>query len=178
MEPDAPTPVEVEPGDPRLDEFRGIRDRELRGTLGLHAVEHELVVRRFLTAALRRRAHPIPPVLEPHALLVTPDSCGRLAGITAHFSALRIYRGTGEKALHEITGYTMHSGALGLGLGLRHEAGTIGELAACLARGARPARDVLVAMDGITQTDNVGAIFRNAASTATRSSRARTRRTP
>ena len=95
MEPDAPTPVEVEPGDPRLDEFRGIRDRELRGWLGL-----------------------------------------------------------------------------------RHEAGTIGELAACLARGALPARDALVAMDGITQTDNVGAIFRNAASTATRSSRARTRRTP
>ena len=46
------------------------------------------------------------------------------------------------------------------------------------ARGARRARDVLVAMDGITQTDNVGAIFRNAASTATRSSRARTRPTP
>ncbi len=65
----------------------------------------------------------------------------------------------------------MHSGALALGL--RHKDGTIGELAA-----ARPARDVLVAMDGITQTDNVGAIFRNAASTATRSSRARTRRTP
>ena len=89
-------------------------------------------------------------MLEPHALLVKPDSCGRLADITAHFPALRIYRGTGEKALHEITGYTMHSGA----------------------------RDVLVAMDGITQTDNVGAIFRNAASTATRSSRARTRPTP
>ena len=95
-------------------------------------------------------------MLEPHALLVTPDSFGRLADITAHFPALRIYRGTGEKALHEITGYKMHSGA----------------------RGALPARDVLVAMDGITQTDNVGAIFRNAASTAPRSSRARTRPTP
>ncbi len=162
MEPDAPTPVDVEPGDPRLDAFRGIRDRELRGTLGLHAIESERVVRRFLTAALRRRAHPMPPVLEPHALLVTPDSCGRLADITAHFPALRIYRCTGEKALHEITGYTMHSGAIALGL--RHDDGTIGELAACLARGPLPARDVLVAMDGITQTDNVGAIFRNAAS--------------
>jgi hypothetical protein len=81
-------------------------------------------------------------VLEPHALLVTPDSCGRLADITAHFPALRIYRGTGEKALHEITGYTMHSGAiaLGLGLGLRHDDGTIGERAArarCAGRHGR-----------------------------------------
>ncbi len=77
-------------------------------------------------------------MLEPHALLVTPDSCGRLADITAHFPALRIYRGTGEKALHEITGYTMHSGAIGLGL--RHDDGTIGERAArarCAGRHGR-----------------------------------------
>ena len=63
-------PIDVAVPDPRLDAFRGIRDRELRGTLGLHAIESERVVRRFLTAALRRRAHPMPPVLEPHALLV------------------------------------------------------------------------------------------------------------
>lgn len=155
-------PIDVAVADPRLDAFRGIRDRELRGTLGLHAIESERVVRRFLTAALRRRAHPMPPVLDPHALLVTPDACERLADITAHFPALSVYRCAGESALHEITGYTMHSGAIALGI--RRDDGSIGELAACLARGERPRRDVLVAMDGITQTDNVGAIFRNAAS--------------
>lgn len=155
-------PVDVEVSDPRLDAFRGIRDRELRGTLGLHAVESERVVRRYLTAALRRRTHPIPPVLEPHALLVTPDACERLADICAHFPALAVFRCAGERALHEITGYTMHSGAIALGI--RHEDGSVAELAACLSRGPWPARDVLVAMDGITQTDNVGAIFRNAAS--------------
>jgi tRNA G18 (ribose-2'-O)-methylase SpoU len=154
--------VDLEVSDPRLDAFRGIRDRELRGTLGLHAVESERVVRRYLTAALRRRTLPIPPILEPHALLVTPDACERLADITALFPALSIYRCAGEQALHAITGYTMHSGAIALGV--RHDDGSIGELAACLARGPAGARDVLVAMDGITQTDNVGAIFRNAAS--------------
>jgi tRNA G18 (ribose-2'-O)-methylase SpoU len=154
--------VDVEVSDPRLDAFRGIRDRELRGTLGLHAVESERVVRRYLTAALRRRTLPIPPILEPYALLVTPDACERLADITALFPALSIYRCLGEQALHAITGYTMHSGAIALGI--RHDDGSIGELAACLARGPEAARDVLVAMDGITQTDNVGAIFRNAAS--------------
>lgn len=159
-------PIDVAVADPRLDAFRGIRDRELRGTLGLHAVESERVVRRFLAAALRRRTHPIPPVLEPHALLVTPDSCGRLADITVQFPSLSIYRCAGEQALHEITGYTMHSGAIALGI--RHDDGSIGELAACLARDGRPTRDVLVAMDGITQTDNVGAIFRNAASFGSR----------
>ena len=155
-------PIDVAAADPRLDAFRGIRDRELRGTLGLHAIESERVVRRFLAAALRRRTHPMPPVLEPHALLVTPDACERLADITAPFPALSVYRCADERALHEITGYTMHSGAIALGI--RRDDGSIGELAACLARGARPERDVLVAMDGITQTDNVGAIFRNAAS--------------
>ena len=155
-------PIDVDVADPRLDAFRGIRDRELRGTLGLHAIESERVVRRFLTAALRRRVHPMPPVLEPHALLVTPDACERLADIAVHFPALSVYRCAGEHALHEITGYTMHSGAIALGI--RHDDGSVGELAACLTRGEQPKRDVLVAMDGITQTDNVGAIFRNAAS--------------
>ncbi len=155
-------PIDVDVADPRLDAFRGIRDRELRGTLGLHAIESERVVRRFLTAALRRRVHPMPPVLEPHALLVTPDACERLADIAVHFPALSVYRCAGEHALHEITGYTMHSGAIALGI--RHDDGSVGELAACLMRGEQPKRDVLVAMDGITQTDNVGAIFRNAAS--------------
>jgi len=175
---------DVATDDPRLDPFRGVRDRELRGTLGLHAIESERVVRRFLTAALRRRAHPAPPRLEPLALLVTPDAAERLADITAHFPALAVYRCADEKALHEITGYTMHSGAIALGL--RHEDGTVGELLSWLAReqphaareqphaareqqhAAREqphaARDVVVALDGITQTDNIGAIFRNAAS--------------
>ncbi|MCE2884284.1 MAG: RNA methyltransferase [Planctomycetaceae bacterium] len=149
--------------DPRLDPFRGVRDRELRGTLGLHAIESERVVRRFLTASLRRRAHPAPPRLEPLALLVTPDAAERLADITAHFPALAVYRCADEKALHEITGYTMHSGAIALGL--RHEDGTVGEFLSWLAREQQhAARDVVVALDGITQTDNVGAIFRNAAS--------------
>jgi tRNA G18 (ribose-2'-O)-methylase SpoU len=154
---------DVATDDPRLDPFRGVRDRELRGTLGLHAIESERVVRRFLTAALRRRAHPAPPRLEPLALLVTPDAAERLADITAHFPTLAIYRCGDEKALHEITGYTMHSGAIALGL--RHEDGTVGELLSWLAREHPHAeRDVVVALDGITQTDNVGAIFRNAAS--------------
>lgn len=169
------SPIDIEVSDPRLDPFRGIRDRELRGTLGLHAVESERVVRRFLAAALRRRVRPMPPVLEPHALLVTPDACERLADVLAHFPALAVYRCAGERALHEITGYTMHSGAIALGV--RHDDGTVGELVSCLARDAQGASversaglpapgcaEVLVAMDGITQTDNVGAIFRNAAS--------------
>lgn len=155
-------PTDVDVSDPRLDAFRGIRDRELRGTLGLHAIESERVVRRFLTAALRRRAEPMPPLLEPHALLVTPDAWSRLADLASHFPALSVYRCTGERELNEVTGYTMHSGAIALGI--RHDDDAIGELAAALARTPAPARDVIVAMDGITQTDNVGAIFRNAAS--------------
>jgi tRNA G18 (ribose-2'-O)-methylase SpoU len=60
-----------------------------------------------------------------------------------------------------------HLGLLEIGhdiAGVRHDDGSVAELAACLARMPVAGRDVLVAMDGITQTDNVGAIFRNAAS--------------
>ncbi|MFM7132807.1 MAG: TrmH family RNA methyltransferase [Planctomycetota bacterium] len=162
MEATGPVPIDVDAADPRLDVFRGIRDRELRGTLGLHAIESERVVRRFLTAALRRRTHPMPPDLEPHALLVTPDAAERLADIVARFPNLVLYRCRDERALNEITGYTMHSGAIGLGV--RHEDGTVAELAAALDAAPPRAREVVVALDGITQTDNVGAIFRNAAS--------------
>ena len=118
--------IDVVIDDPRLDAFRGVRDRELRGTLGLHAIESERVVRRFLTASVRRRELPIPPVLEPLALLVTPDSAERLTDITAEFPSLAIYRCTDERALHAITGYTMHSGAIALGV--RHEDGSVDEI--------------------------------------------------
>ena len=171
--------IDVEANDPRLDAFREVRDRDLRGSLRLHAIESERVVRRYLAAALRRRAHPMPPILEPHMLLATPDALSRLADVLtatvgdpcagdqgAAFPALTVFRCADEQALHSITGYTMHSGAIALGR--RADDGSIDELSAYLARenvgGARPVRDVLVALDAITQTDNIGAIFRNAAS--------------
>ena len=166
----APAPIDVEVDDARVDRFRGIRDRELRGTLGLHAIESERVVRRFLVAAIRRRSEPMPPALEPHALLATPDAIERLsnelAEATRRFPHLAIHRVADERALHAITGYTMHSGAVALGV--RHADGTVDELVRTIgsaehARG--PGRtDLLLALDGVTQTDNVGAIFRNAAS--------------
>lgn len=171
--------IDVEANDPRLDAFREVRDRDLRGSLRLHAIESERVVRRYLAAALRRRAHPMPPILEPHMLLATPDALSRLADVLtatvgdpcahdqgAAFPALTVFRCASEQALHSITGYTMHSGAIALGR--RADDGSIDELSAYLAKenvgGARPVRDVLVALDAITQTDNIGAIFRNAAS--------------
>ena len=171
--------IDVEANDPRLDAFREVRDRDLRGSLRLHAIESERVVRRYLAAALRRRAHPMPPILEPHMLLATPDALSRLADVLtatvgdpcagdqgAAFPALTVFRCASEQALHSITGYTMHSGAIALGR--RADDGSIDELSAYLAKenvgGARPVRDVLVALDAVTQTDNIGAIFRNAAS--------------
>lgn len=162
MDATEPRTIDVAPDDPRLDPFRGIRDRELRGTLGLHAVESERVVRRFLAAAVRRRTQPIPPLLEPHALLLTPDAAERLADAIAHFPGLAVYRCADERALNEITGYTMHSGAIALGV--RHDDGTVDELLAALDAAPIAGREVVVALDGITQTDNVGAIFRNCAS--------------
>jgi tRNA G18 (ribose-2'-O)-methylase SpoU len=169
MLPVLPQPIDVDASDSRLDIFRGIRDRDLRGGLGLHAIESERVVRRFLAASIRRRTHPIPPIIEPYALLATREAIDRLGVILTAFPSLALFRCINEQALHEVTGYTMHSGAIALGV--RHDDASIATLTACLAREESRAfasehisRDVLVAFDGITQTDNVGAIFRNAAS--------------
>ncbi len=160
-----PLQIDVLESDARLDAFRGIRDRELRGTLGLHAIESERVVRRFLLAAVARREQPIPPVLEPCAVLVTPDSALRLTDALAHFPELTVFRCESEAALGAITGYSMHSGAVALGV--RHPDCSVTVLAECLARLPRAAsgtREVLLALDDVTHTDNVGALFRNAAS--------------
>ena len=154
--------IDVLESDARLDAFRGIRDRELRGSFGLHAIESERVVRRFLTAAVSRRTRPIPPVIEPAALLVTPDSAVRLQDILAEFPTLTVFRCASEAALSAITGYTMHSGAVALGV--RHPDCSVTVLAECLARTPTQSREVLIALDDVTQTDNMGAIFRNAAS--------------
>ncbi len=157
----------VDPGDPRLDPYRAVRDADLRGRDGLCCVETARVVRRFLAACARARAAG-PAAWDALACVPRSVLCDRrtlpqlahvidaLCGSAAPGAPapLDVLVAEDADAVTAISGYALHSGALAIGE-RRPEPGP-GALT--------PLGGTLAACDGIVHTDNVGAIFRNAAS--------------
>jgi len=121
--------------DPLLRGFCDVRDRDLRGRDGTFIVEGEVVLRVLLGSAVRTRAVLLS---EPMAERITiPDE------IPTYVAPLPILQG--------IVGFPIHRGVLALA-----------------ERWTREASDVLqgpitLGLCGITNHDNVGGIFRNAA---------------
>jgi tRNA G18 (ribose-2'-O)-methylase SpoU len=152
----APAHERAHPDDPRLAPYSGVRDADLRGRDGLHCVETARVVRRFLAACARRAAAPCPPPLRVHSVLCDERTLPALAPLLAALPGTPTFVAPDADAVTAISGYDLHSGALALGV----RAPDPDESA--LAAGARAG--VIAACDGIVHTDNVGAIFRNAAS--------------
>lgn len=149
-----PERLPADPGDPRLAAYRGVRDADLRGRDGLHCVETARVVRRFLAACVRRRTAPCAPPLRPHSVLCDERTLPALAPLLDALPGTPVFVAPDAGTVTRISGYDLHSGALALGMrqdepGAEALAGLGGVIAAC---------------DGIVHTDNVGAIFRNAAS--------------
>lgn len=133
-----------DPTDPRLADYRDLRDVELRKSLesseGLFLAEGEKVVRRAVAGGL-----------EPRSFLMAPKWLDGLADTLATTDAPCYVMS--EKAAEEVTGFHVHRGAL-----------------ASLKRRPLPsvdsvlegARSVLVLEDIVDHT-NVGAIFRSGA---------------
>ena len=139
------TLIEIsDPADPRLADYRDLRDVELRKSLesseGLFLAEGEKVVRRAVTGGF-----------EPRSFLMAPKWLDGLADVLATTDAPCYVMS--EKAAEEVTGFHVHRGAL-----------------ASLKRRPLPsvesvlvgARSVLVLEDIVDHT-NVGAIFRSGA---------------
>lgn len=137
--------VEIsDPSDPRLEDYRDLRDVELRKSLetseGLFLAEGEKVVRRAVAGGF-----------EPRSFLMAPKWLDGLADTLATTDAPCYVMS--EKAAEEVTGFHVHRGAL-----------------ASLKRRPLPsvesvlegARSVLVLEDIVDHT-NVGAIFRSGA---------------
>jgi tRNA G18 (ribose-2'-O)-methylase SpoU len=135
------------PGDPRVREYLAVRDPELVRERGLFVAEGRLVVERLIS----ERRYAI------HSLLLSDAAFGALEPV---LSALALQSRVdvpiyvckaGE--LHGVAGYDVHRG--------------------CLALAARPLPPVMddllssarliVVLDGVTNADNVGGVFRNAA---------------
>ncbi|MFJ9391474.1 TrmH family RNA methyltransferase [Nocardioides sp. NPDC101246] len=133
-----------DPADPRLADYRDLRDVELRKSMesseGLFLAEGEKVVRRAVTGGF-----------EPRSFLMAPKWLDGLADVLATTDAPCYVMS--EKAAEEVTGFHVHRGAL-----------------ASLKRRPLPsvdtvlagARSVLVLEDIVDHT-NVGAIFRSGA---------------
>jgi tRNA G18 (ribose-2'-O)-methylase SpoU len=139
-----------DPDDPRLEAYRDVRDRDLRGPEGrpgLFVVEAVLPVEQMLA---------LPGIA--CSVLIGPGWVDRIApqappGVPVYVAPPEVIRA--------ITGFPFHRGALGVGLrrGLDDR-----PLDAVVPAGDGPLTILLC--DGISNIDNIGLLFRNAAAFA------------
>lgn len=133
-------PVRItDPSDPRVDEFRDLKD-VARRVAGTFVAESELVIRRLFASAYGIRS-----------LLLAPNRVGRLGDLLESTSAPVF---VAEQAILErIVGFALHRG--GLAIGERLPLPTLDAIVA-------DAQTVVV-LDDVVDPDNIGAIFRHAA---------------
>ena len=137
------------PGDPRLDPYRDVRDKDLRGREGTFMAESMLVVRRLLR-------HPD----RIESLLLTPDRLEALRPeLEACGGAFPVLVAELDHMI-EVAGFPIHRGVMALG-----RRPSPRELAPARAFAPLAGRErlLLLAAEGITNVDNMGALFRNAA---------------
>jgi tRNA G18 (ribose-2'-O)-methylase SpoU len=153
-----PRLLPADPSDPGLDPYRAVRDADLRGRDGLCCVETARVVRRFLASCARAHAAGADAwgalACVPRSVLCDRRTLAQLGPALDALPPVDVFVAEDAAAVTAISGYGLHSGALAIGE-RRPEPGP-----AALA----PLGGTLAACDGIAHTDNVGAIFRNAAS--------------
>ena len=136
----------TDPEDPRLSPYRGVRERDLVGRHGLFVAEGKVVLRLLLSSGrfgvesvllLENRVAGAADILE-----------GSPRDVPVYVASAAV--------MDAVAGFHVHRGILAIG--------RRGELpsAESLVQAA-PARAVLVVAVGISNHDNVGAIFRNAA---------------
>ena len=138
-----------DPADPRLSDFRNLRDRDLRGRVGpsddaeeggVLIAEGALVIRQLLRSPYRLRA-----------VLLTPRA--RLA-LEADMAAVDVpVYVAGEELLRAVSGFKFHRGALASAD--RGPPKTVPDVAA--------AADLLLVAEGVNDNENVGGLFRNGA---------------
>jgi len=128
-----------DPGDPRLADYRDLKDRDLSAAGGRFVAEGELVVRRLLRSRLAM-----------HSILVTAPrlaTLGPLADATRPDCPIFL---ASQAVMDAITGFHVHRGCLAIG-----ERAADGELPS--------APRTLLILEDLVSADNVGACVRNGA---------------
>ena len=136
----------TDPDDPRLSAYRSIRERDLVGRHGLFVAEGKVVLRLLLSS--ERFGVESVLLLESRVAGVANVLEGSPGDVPVYVASASV--------MDAVAGFHVHRGILAIG--------RRGELpsAEALVR-AVPARAVLVVAVGISNHDNIGAIFRNAA---------------
>jgi tRNA G18 (ribose-2'-O)-methylase SpoU len=144
----SPTRI-TDPGDPRVECFANIRERDLRRAQSRFIAEGTVVL--AMLAAAHRRGN-----FTAEAVLVLENRSAGLDDILRQFpDDVPIY--IADKAvMNTIAGFDIHRGVLALG----RRAEPVGPQALIQSL---PANALVVAAIGIANHDNIGSIFRNAA---------------
>lgn len=133
--------------DSRVDQYRSVRDADLRGRRHLCMVESEMVVRRLLASHWKI-----------HSLFLSPQKYERLAPHIQDES-LQVYIAD-VSLMSNITGFHIHRGTLALVHRPSEESLRVSSLINSLVEKKQIA---LLLGEGITNVDNMGSLFRNAA---------------
>lgn len=135
--------------DPRVDVYRNVRDADMRGRDDLFMAESELVARRLLRTPQRL-----------HSLLLSREKYLRMKAPLDDLSkSVPIYVAD-LKLIHEIAAFHIHRGVLAAGRRLSTDQLS---LDSALGHLRNTAHFTVLAAEGITNVDNMGALFRNAA---------------
>ena len=146
MGPVAVGPVAIEdPADPRLAPYAAMRERDLVGRHRRFVVEGEVTLRLLASARSRFRAE---------SVLLAPE---RWPGLAAALDGLDapVYL-AGKAVMSAVAGFPIHRGVLAVGL-----RGAEPEIRALVPPAPAPA--LVLGLAGLTNHDNVGGAFRNAA---------------
>ncbi|QRI61956.1 RNA methyltransferase [Shinella sp. PSBB067] len=147
----AAQPVRIDdPGDPRIAGFVSIRERDLTGRDGLFVAEGTVVLRMLGQAQARANG------FAAEAILLLENRLAGMGEVLAAFPPSVPVYVAAQAVFDAIAGFHMHRGVLALG---RRPAAEIG--ASLLGR--LPETSLVLAGCGLSNHDNAGSIFRNAA---------------
>jgi tRNA G18 (ribose-2'-O)-methylase SpoU len=135
-----------DPDDPRVAGYCNIRERDLVGRGGRFVAEGEVVLGVLLTRGPHRA----------ESCLVSQKRLPAVAPMLAGLSDDTPVYVASQAVIDAVTGFHIHRGVLALGR--RADAPQAGALLQSL-----PASALVVALIGLTNHDNVGGVFRNAA---------------
>ncbi len=147
----ANAPVRIDdPADPRIAGLVSIKERDLTGRHGRFIAEGTVVLRMLAAAHRAGRG------MEAEAILLLENRVSGVSDILTEFPAdIPVYVANAS-VFDAIAGFNMHRGVLALGR--RDQALGMDALI-----GALPVKSLVLAACGISNHDNMGSMFRNAA---------------
>ncbi len=137
----------VDPADPRVAPYVAMRERDLAGREGAFIAEGEGVLRVLLSGASRCRAA---------SIMVAENRLARLEPLLAEAGEETPVFAASQAVMDAIVGFHIHRGILAHGV-RPADPGAAGLVATL------PPRALIVALFGISNHDNMGGLFRNAA---------------